>query len=147
MPLALREFNPSPEEIRAACPGGLPEAAEEGLRLFNERRFWQAHEALEEAWLAEAGVIRGLYKGILQAGVMYLQIERQNYLGAMKMHARSAVWLTPWPSHCRTVDVEQLRADVAVALAEARRLGPDGLAAFDPTLFPQIRRVPPTEGA
>ncbi len=143
MPLHLREFNPTPEEIRAACTGGLPEAAEEGLRLFNARHYWHAHEALEAAWLAEPGVVRGLYKGILQAGVMFLQIERQNYVGMMKMHARSAVWLAPWPETCRTVQVGQLRADVAAALAEARRLGPEGLAAFPAGLFPQIRRVPP----
>lgn len=145
MPLFLREFNPSAAEIRAACPGTLPRAAEEGLRLFNERQFWHAHEALEEAWLNEPGVIRGLYKGILQAGVMYLQIERENLKGAMKMYMRGQVWLTPWPAHCRTVDVGALRADVEAARSEAQRLGKDGLARFDPTLFKPIRRVPPVE--
>ncbi|TAK11493.1 MAG: DUF309 domain-containing protein [Anaerolineae bacterium] len=145
MPLFLREFNPSAEEIRAACPGTLPEAAEEGLRLFNERQFWHAHEALETAWIKEPGVIRGLYKGILQAGVMYLQIERANLKGAMKMYMRSQVWLAPWPDHCRTVDVGALRADVEAARAEAQRLGKDGLAEFDPALLKPVRRVPPVE--
>ncbi|MBI3159473.1 MAG: DUF309 domain-containing protein [Chloroflexi bacterium] len=145
MALNLREFNPSEAEMRAACPGTLPPAAEEGIRLFDARQYWHAHEALELAWKEEPGVIRGLYKGILQAGVMYFQIERRNYVGALKMHARGQVWLKPWPEHCRTVDVGQLRRDLAAALAETRRLGPDGLAGFDPALFRPLRRVPPVE--
>ncbi|MCS6908713.1 MAG: DUF309 domain-containing protein, partial [Anaerolineales bacterium] len=51
------------------CPDVLPEEAQIGIRLFNEGRFYEAHEHLELAWRAEASPRRYLYIGILQAGV------------------------------------------------------------------------------
>ena len=135
------EFDPTEEEIEEGCDGQLHPMAEEGIRLFNEGKYWDAHEALETAWIEESGPARALYKGILQAGVMYLQIERNNLRGAYKMHKRCLVWLTPWPDNCRTVNVGQLREDVGVVIAEARRLGEDQLENFDRSLFKRIQRV------
>ena len=51
------------------CDGVLHEKAIEGLKLFNERKFFEAHEELETAWRNETGEIRNLYKGILQVAV------------------------------------------------------------------------------
>lgn len=115
--------------------------AEKGIALFDERQYWHAHEALEAAWKEDASKARELYKGILQAGVIYLQIERRNFIGALKMYERCKRWLWPWPDHCRTVDVGRLKADVQAAIDEIVRLGPERLDEFDPALFKTIRRV------
>jgi hypothetical protein len=131
-----------PDELAKACRGKLHPKAEEGILLFDDKEYWHAHEALEEAWLDEPGPARHLYKGILQAGVAYLQVQRGNSMGAMKMHRRSQLWLTPWPDHCRTVDVGQLKADLKIVIGVVRRLGPDGLEEFDQNLLKPIRRVP-----
>lgn len=130
-----------PDELAAACLGELHPMAAEGIRLFDQKDYWHAHEALEEAWLEEPGPVRQLYKGILQAGVAYLQVQRGNFIGAMKMHRRSQVWLTPWPEHCRTVDVAKLKADLEVVIQTARRLGPERLDEFELNLLKPIRRV------
>src|ERR1700730_13540403 len=42
------------------------EAMERGRALFNERRFFQAHEAWEEAWLREEGELRLILRGWIQ---------------------------------------------------------------------------------
>ncbi len=128
------------EVLEQACTGKLHPKAEEGIRLFDAKDYWRAHEALEEAWLAEKGPARQLYKGILQAGVAYLHIQRGNFVGAMKMHKRSQVWLSPWPDVCRTVDVMQLKADLEKVIAEARRLGVEHIDEFDQSLLKPIQR-------
>ncbi|MDH5506150.1 MAG: DUF309 domain-containing protein [Anaerolineae bacterium] len=137
--------NPSsfanPQEIAKACRGALPAAAEKGVELFNAGEYWLAHEALEAAWLAEPGPARHLYKGILQAGVAYLHVQRGNFIGLVKMYERSRVWLAPWPPICRTLDIGQLRQDIAAVVAAAGRLGPARLAEFDPALLKPLRRV------
>ena len=138
-----------PDELAEACKGKLHRKAEEGIRLFDDKEYWHAHEALEEAWLDEPGPARHLYKGILQAGVAYLQVQRSNFVGVMKMHRRSQVWLNPWPEHCLTIDVGQLKSDLEKVIEEARRLGPEQLEEFDLSLLRPIRRVPaiiPGEG-
>ncbi|MBX3002962.1 MAG: DUF309 domain-containing protein [Anaerolineales bacterium] len=128
----------TPEQLPSACQGALHPEAQRGIALFNAGQYWEAHEALESAWRDESGPARHLYKGILQAGVMYLQIQRGNYIGMAKMHARCQKWLRPWPATCRGVAVEQLRQQVAAVMAHAQQLGPERLAAFDQRLFKPI---------
>ena len=71
------------------------------LRLFNAGEYFEAHEALEEAWNEEHSQVRDLYRGILQIAVVYLHITRLNYNGAVKVYARSQKWLRDWPGICR----------------------------------------------
>ncbi len=113
--------------------------AELGLILFNEGQYWKAHEALEAAWRSERGEIRHLYRGILQVGVAYLHITRRNYAGVMKLYHRSQRWLAPFSGCCRGIEVEQLKTDFEIVIAEVRRLGPDHLGAFDPALLKPVQ--------
>ncbi len=103
--------------------------------LFNEGRYFEAHEELEAAWNAEKGRVRELYQGILEAAVTYLHITRGNYAGAVKVYGRSMRWLKGWPEQCRGVDVGQLRRNMDAAIAELQRLGPDRSAEFDQSLL------------
>jgi predicted metal-dependent hydrolase len=121
-----------------ACAGELSPLAVRGIELFNQREFFEAHEALEHAWKAEPGPARELYRGLLQVAVAYLQIERRNYSGALKMFLRLRQWLDPLPDECRGVDVAQLRAEAIAARAALERLGPDRLAEFDVSLFKPV---------
>jgi predicted metal-dependent hydrolase len=112
--------------------------AREGISLFNQGRYFEAHEELEAAWKEERGKVRELYQGILEAGVTYLHIRRGNYAGALKVYGRSMRWLSAWPDICRGADVGQLRRDLAAAMEETRRLGNTRLGEFDPALFRPI---------
>lgn len=132
------EFSPSAEEIKTACQGTIHAEAVKGIKLFNQRHYWLAHEALETAWLEENGILRALYKGILHSGVMYLQIQRNNLIGAMKMHKRCHVWLDPWPEVCRGVNVAKLITDIDKAANTAAELGEGNLHDFDQSLLTKI---------
>jgi predicted metal-dependent hydrolase len=110
----------------------------EGLHLMNRGEYFEAHEALEAAWKEEPGPLRDLYKGILQAAVVYLHITRRNYPGAVKVYGRSQKWLTNWEGMVLGVDVSALRRDLDAAMAEVRRLGPERLAEFDRTLLKPV---------
>lgn len=109
-----------------------------GIALFNQRQYWKAHEALEEAWKAESGPVRYLYRGILQVGTVYLHIQRDNYVGALKMYSRCQRWLDPFPDHCRGINIAQLRTDLETVITEARYIGPNQLSSFNLALFRPI---------
>src|SRR5688572_25473336 len=94
------------------CEGDLHPHAVEGLRLLNAGHYFESHEQLELAWLEEKGAVRELYRGILQAAVVYLHITRANYAGAIKVYGRCQKWLTPWPDICRGIQVGKLRYDL-----------------------------------
>jgi uncharacterized protein len=121
------------------CSAPLHSQAAQGLRLFNAGRYFEAHEALEEAWNEERGNVRELYRGILQIAVAYLHITRGNYNGAVKVHERSQKWMQPWPEVCRGVHVGQLRRDAQAVIDEVQRLGPERIGQFNRSLLKPVR--------
>jgi predicted metal-dependent hydrolase len=121
------------------CTGDIHPAAIKGMQLFNQGEYWLAHEALEEAWKDETGAVRELYRAILQTGVVYLHIERDNYNGAVKTYRKVQKWIQPWPEVCRGIQIGQLRQELDVVIEEVKRLGPDRLAEFDRSLFKPVR--------
>ncbi len=118
------------------CHAPLPELARLGIERFNKGEYWLAHEALEDAWNEAPVPIKELYRGILQAAVVYHHISKQNFRGALKVYLRSQKWLNPLPDICQGVDIARLRADLDAAIAEVRRLGAERLGEFD--LYPKI---------
>ena len=123
----------------ATCKGPLPEKVLEGIRLFNAREFFEQHEALEEAWLAEPGLVRDLYRGILQIGVGFYHLEQQNFRGARNLLTYGMDRLVPFEPACRGVDVRGLRAAALRCREELERLGRDRIAEFDMDLIPLVR--------
>ena len=117
----------------------LPEKAYRGLTLLNEGDYFEQHELLEEAWLAEKRPIRVLYQGILQIGVALLQIERGNGAGAIKMLRRGIPKLRTLPERCQGIEVGLFRAQAMQIHALLCAGGPSAAAAVDRSRFPQIR--------
>jgi predicted metal-dependent hydrolase len=117
------------------CNGTLHPKAKEGIELFNQGKFFDAHEELESAWREETEDIRDLYQGILQIAVTYLHITRGNYDGAVKVYGRGMKHLSGWPDVCRGVYVEKLRQDADAAMKELQRLGSDHIQDFDASLL------------
>lgn len=126
-------------DLQIDCHSPLHPHAAEGLRLFNAGQYFEAHEALEIAWLEERGRVRDLYRGILQVGVAYLHITRGNFDGAIKVYGRSMKWLKDWPAFCRGIHVEELRRDAGKAIEEVKRLGRGRLGEFDRGLLKPVR--------
>ncbi|MGH2535898.1 MAG: DUF309 domain-containing protein [Candidatus Promineifilaceae bacterium] len=147
---ALIERNarrPDLEAIHASCRQPLSQLAQAGIAAFNRGDYFEAHELLEEAWIEDEGAGQELYRAVLQVAVAYLQIERANYVGAVKMFLRARQWLRPLPAECRGLDIGRLRADadaVHLALSEA---GLEGVADFDRSLLRPVRLTATQSGA
>ncbi len=134
-----RKLNLTIEEVASACSKPLPPRAIAGLEFFNHGQYFEAHEALEDAWRAEQGPQRHLYHGILQVGVAYYHLLRGNFVGTIKMFRRSHGWLEPFTGECCGIDLDGFRNDFNRVEAEVQRLGPDNLGRFNRELLKPIR--------
>lgn len=143
MPILLARYIrlPDNDAIRVACREPLSDLARKGIALFNEGAYYKCHDALEEAWMGDRGPGRDLYRGILQIGIAYYQIERGNYRGAVKMLLRVRQWLGPLPATCRGVDVARLRQDAEQVYTSLVALGPERVSDFDRRLFHPIQLI------
>ena len=101
-----------PAALARGCQEPLSPQARRGLEQLNREEFFEAHETLEHAWIAEAGPGRELLRSLIQVAVAFLQVERGNQRGAQKMLLRVRQWLDPLPSPCRGVDVASLRSQM-----------------------------------
>lgn len=128
-------------EIATACQDPLSDLALAGIALFNQQQFYEAHHGLEAAWNADQSAAKEIYRAILQVAVAYLQIERANYRGAVKMFLRVRQWLTPLPAQCRGVDIAQLQKDVLAAHHHLTTVGADQITTFDRAFFKPIHLV------
>jgi predicted metal-dependent hydrolase len=124
---------------QAACAEPLSELARKGIAHFNAGHYFEAHEELEDGWNEDTGDGRDLYRAILQVAVAYLQIERGNYAGAVKMFLRARQWLDPLPDQCRGVNIAQLRRDAEAVYQQILELGPENIGQFDRNSFPPVR--------
>ena len=52
------------------------EALEEGIQLFNEERFWESHEALEQAWHIAKGVERDAIQSIILTAAAFVHYQK-----------------------------------------------------------------------
>lgn len=141
MPALFQENARIPDysQIEAACQEKLSDLGIKGIEEFNRGEYFEAHESLEDAWNEDQSAGRELYRAILQVAVAYLQIERNNYRGAMKMFLRVRQWIDPLPDTCRGVDIAQLRSDAQNVHQTLVALGQERLSEFDRTLFRPLR--------
>jgi len=127
------------DSVDNLCNAPLHPQAAQGLRLFNAGEYFEAHEALEDAWNAENGQVRELYRGILQIAVVYLHVTRRNYNGAIKVYGRSQRWIKDWPEFCRGIYVGELRKDAETVITEVRRLGIEKISEFNLSLLKPVK--------
>ncbi len=92
------------------CADSPSRAAVAGLLTFNEGDYFEQHEYLELAWNEETRAVRDLYQGILQVGVAFLQMERGNRRGALKMFRRGLPKLRGLADVCQGIEVGAFRA-------------------------------------
>ena len=124
-----------PEEVVAT----VDEALDEAVHLFDEQRFFEAHEFLEWIWKS-AGVDeadRDFWKGVTQVAVGCCHAQRGNASGAATLLERAVRHLEPYPPRHQGID--------AAALARSARAVADWVrsAGASPELdFPTLPRAP-----
>ena len=127
--------------ITTACQEPLSALGKKGIEEFNKGDYYEAHEYLEDAWNEDTGPARDMYKAVLQVAVAYLQIERKNYSGAVKMFLRARQWLEPLPDVCRGVHIIRLKQDAQDVYQKLIEIGPQQIDTFDRTLFQPVHLI------
>ncbi len=94
-----------------------------GIALFNAARFYDAHEALEDAWRATSGEPKRFLQGLTQAAVALHHHATGNLAGARSVLARAIGNLEAFAPRCCGVEVGELVRDLkqcATALDRGR---------------------------
>lgn len=119
-----------------------PQPYLEFIRLFNEERFWDAHEVLEGPWRRNRSPF---YRGIIIYASAFVHVQRGNPVGVWKQMGKVLNCLPPYGPGYMGLDVEAILACARlcrdrVSGRDDLRGDVDGLRAVIP--FPQLALDP-----
>ncbi|MGI8477500.1 MAG: DUF309 domain-containing protein [Thermomicrobiales bacterium] len=120
------------------CAGTPPAGVREGIALFNEQKFYEAHEVIEHEWHAERRPVRRLYQGILQIGVGFHHARGGNHKGALLLLADGIAKTSAFQPACQGLDTARLVCESQLGLDRLAALGPRRLAEFDWSSVPLV---------
>jgi len=83
-----------------------------GVRLFNQRRFFECHEIWEELWKPSAGEMRRLYQGLIQTAAALHHATRGNRTGALAVWSKAREKLEAAPDRYRGLSIARLRTEL-----------------------------------
>lgn len=112
--------------------GSVEEALRAAASLFEQQRFFEAHEFLEWIWKSDAvdEGDRDFWKGVTQVAVGCCHTQRGNARGSVTLLERAAGALARYPGQHRGVRADALRRDALALVEQVRRDGPSPAAAF-----------------
>ena len=99
----------------------------DGLALARAGRYFEAHEAFEEAWRSAAPDERDFFQGLVHVVVAWYQAGRGNEVGCTRQLDKASRRLAPFTPTHRGVDVAAILRQVDAAKA----LGSLDLARLD----------------
>ena len=125
--------------MKALHPDLSPEERErlfrEGIDLFNQGRFFAAHEAWEEIWRSTTPEPKGLFQGLVQvAAALHQHLDLKRTEGPRRTLAKARRNLEPFAPAVLGIDVADLLARVGEWEAWLERR--DGETPPGPVLLP-----------
>ncbi len=106
--------------------------------LWEHRLFFEFHEILEEVWMEWQGPERRFLQGLIQLGVAFYHIQRNNYRGAMNMFRNGLVKVTPRaPRYCG-VELKKFLERIEKCQGLVEGLGPGHSDRFNWSLVPAL---------
>ncbi len=111
-----------------------------GVELFNEGKFWHAHEAWENIWKRHDEDERLFFQGIIQLAAAYHQLlVNKNYVGLVNNFDKAYAKLEVFQPKYLGVNVQPLLQFIEQGKKEAEQVGKDGLDNFHRNLIPKLQ--------
>lgn len=105
-----------------------------GIRQFNSREFWHAHESWEAVWLTAPEPDKTFLQGIIQIAAAFYHHQKKNRDGMRSLLRRGLAIVEQFPVAYRGLRLEELRRAVREWLSR------DAAGAALPRRYPRLQR-------
>ena len=108
---------------------------EEGIYLFNEQKFWHAHESWEKIWQRHNEDERIFFQGIIQLAAAYHHlVTKKSFRGMMNNFEKAKTKLELFPKRYLRIDVEFLLKKIE----QAKTMREETWNEFATSIIPKI---------
>ena len=100
----------------ADSPGviGFSKEYLEGIALFNEGKFFEAHEVWESVWLRSQGQSRLYYQALIQTAAARVHVQKGNRVGASNLHRLALEKFSRLPDCMLGLDINDFTARLSL---------------------------------
>jgi hypothetical protein len=109
-----------------------------GLRHFNDRDYFEAHDVWEEIWMTQRGPSKIFYQGMIQAAVGCYKADFNVYNGAVRLLERALGKFETAGPVTVPFDLDRFIPDLRNFLRLIEERGPEGLLTLVPEDYPVI---------
>lgn len=88
----------------------------EFIHLFNQQRFFEAHEVLELRWRQEKGESRDFYHGLIQIAAAFVHLQKGTPEGAKELLRTAGQYLEKYRPAYQGISLEKLLAETRACL-------------------------------
>jgi len=111
----------------------------EGLRAYEEKYFFEAHELWEELWSEYYLADRTLIHGLIQLAVSFVHLGNGNVNGAKSLLKKSADKFSSFSGVHRSINIDNLKKQIMEIKNEYEQLMT--IDEFDWTHIPDLRKL------
>ena len=86
------------------------------LQLYDQRKYFEAHEALEVLWRREKNNARDFYRGLIQVAAACVHVRNRNLDGAKQLFQSATLCLQRYFPEFMSIDVGRLLNDLQHSL-------------------------------
>ncbi len=115
----------------------------EGIREFNEGRFFEAHDILEDLWHGYREPDRVFLQALIHSAVGFYHLENDNFKGAWSQFSKACLKIEPYRPEYWGVKVELLYASLKDQLKILEAIDRVGKREIE---FPERPRIQLTSG-
>jgi hypothetical protein len=113
--LTMREL-----DVETTAHIGSEDAIRLGVKLFNEERYWESHEALEIAWRRFTGVEKEVLQGIILIAAALVHLQKNEPEVALSVLQRGYGKLSASQGMKFGVDIAAMKQKIASMLSSGR---------------------------
>jgi uncharacterized protein len=118
------------------------ESLVQGIQLFNQQEYYEAHEAWEAGWIDELADERLMLQGLIQVAAGFYKLQVGAPVGTVKLLDQGLKKLRGFVGKSLGVELEKLLPEVELWHAEAVKLVAEKRADYDPARLPKIFYTP-----
>ena len=113
-------------------------ALKEGIQLFNDKKFFEAHEIWEEKWIDTVADERHLLQGLIQVAAGFYKLQVGMPQGTFKLLEKATGHLRAIPTNYYGVDLESLLKSVDQWQQTSRAMIEEFRTDYDKTRLPSL---------
>ena len=116
----------------------ITESLHKGQTLFNEGKFFEAHEIWEETWIDTEGDERHLLQGLIQVAAGFYKLQVGMPTGTCKLLAKGAGHLRAIPTDMYGVDLPSLIEKVEEWIKTSKAMIEEFRTNYDASNLPKL---------